>query len=137
MVPSITTIFQRATDEWATRQEPDAMLAVCGESGLTAWRDPLLTPGITVQLFLLPRLHGHTACHHRPPLSGLRFSAAACCQARAKLPLRAFDLLLERFSRAVQRSTVDEGRWHGHRPCCVDGSGGSMPDAQALQEPCG
>jgi hypothetical protein len=38
MVPSITTILQRATDEWATRQEPDAMLAVCGESGLTAWR---------------------------------------------------------------------------------------------------
>jgi hypothetical protein len=63
-----------------------------------------------------------------------RFTAAAYCQARARLPLRFFDLLLERFGSAVQRFAVDEGRWQGHRTFLVDGSGCSMPDTPALQD---
>jgi hypothetical protein len=78
--------------------------------------------------------HGHTACSHLPHLSGLRFSAAASGQARAKLPRRLFALLRERFGTAGQRSALDEGRWQGHRTCWVEGSGGSMPDTPALQE---
>jgi hypothetical protein len=134
MVPSIATILQRFTGEWATLLQPDAILAVCGEIGYTGWRDRGLTPVTTVQLFLLQILHGNTACSHLPHRSGLRFSAAASCQARARLPLRVFDLLLERFSSAVQRSAVDDGRWHGHRTCFVDGSGCSMPDTPALHD---
>jgi hypothetical protein len=107
---------------------------VCREIGYTAWRDRLLTPVTTMQLFLLQILHGNTACSHLPHLSGLRFTAAAYCQARARLPVRFFDLPLERFRSAVQRSAVDEGRWHGHRTFLVDGSGGSMPDTPALQD---
>jgi Transposase DDE domain len=137
MVPSITTILQRFTGEWATLLQPDAILAVCREIGYTAWRERLLTPVTTVQLFLLQILHGNTACSHLPHLSGLRFSAAAYCQARVRLPLRVFDLLLERFSSAVERSAFDEGRWHGHRTFFVDGSGCSMPDTPALQEALG
>jgi hypothetical protein len=33
MVPSITTILPRLTGEWATRLQPDAILAMCGELG--------------------------------------------------------------------------------------------------------
>jgi hypothetical protein len=134
MVPSITTILQRLTGEWATLLQPDAILTVCREIGYTAWRDRVLTPVTTMQLFLLQILHGNTACRHLPHLSGIRFSAAAYCQARAKLPLRFFDLLLERFGSAVQRSALDDGRWHGHRTFLVDGSGCSMPDTPALQD---
>jgi hypothetical protein len=137
MVPSLTTILQRLTGEWATLLQPDAILAVCREIGYTAWRDRLLTPVTTVQLFLLQILHGNTACSHLPHLSGLRFSAAAYGQARARLPRRFFDLLLERFSRAVQRSALDEGRGHGHRTFLVEGSGCAMPDTPALQDACG
>ena len=115
MVPNITAILQRLTGEWAALLQPEAILAACGEVGYTGWRDRVLTPVTTVQLFLLQILHGNTACSHLPHLSGLRFSAAAYCQARARLPLRFFDLLLERFSRVVQRSALDDGRWHGHR----------------------
>jgi Transposase DDE domain len=79
-------------------------------------------------------LHGNTACSHLPHLSGLRFSAAAYCQARAKLPLRFFDHLLERFGRAVQHAALNDGRWQGHRTFLVDGSTGSMPDTPALQD---
>jgi hypothetical protein len=66
MVPTITTILQRFSAEWAALLQPDA----------------ILTPVTTVQLFLLQVLHGNTACSHLPHLSGLRFSAAAYCQAR-------------------------------------------------------
>src|SRR5215510_7755754 len=137
MVSSITTILQWFTGEWATLLQPDAILGVCRESGYTAWRDRVLTPVTPLPLFLLQILHGNTACRHLPHLSGLRFSAAAYCQARAKLPLRFFDRLLERFGRAVQRSALDDGRWHGHRTFLVDGSGGSMPATPALQDACG
>jgi hypothetical protein len=50
------------------------MLTVCREIGYTAWRDRVLTPVTTMQLFPLQILHGNTACSHLPHLSGLRFS---------------------------------------------------------------
>jgi Transposase DDE domain len=134
MVPSMTTILQRFTGEWAALLQPEVILTVCGEIGYTGWRDRILTPVTTVQLFLLQILHGNTACSHLPHLSGVRFSAAAYCQARARLPLRFFELLLERFCSAVKRSAVDEGRWQGHRTFLVDGSGCSMPDTPTLQD---
>jgi hypothetical protein len=109
MVPNITAMLQRLTGEWAALLHPGAILAACGEVGYTGWRDRLLTPVAPVPRFLLPMLHGNTACSHLPHLSGLRCSAAAS-QARARLPLRLFDLLLERFSRAVQRSASDDER---------------------------
>jgi hypothetical protein len=137
MVPTVTTTLQRFPGEWATLLPPETILAVCREIGDTAWRARVLTPVTTVQLFLLQILHGNTACSHLPPLSGLRFTAAAYCQARAQLPLRFFDRLLARFGAAVPRSTLDEERWHGHRTFLLDGSGGSMPDTPALQEACG
>jgi len=134
MVPGITTILQQLTGEWAALLQPDAILAVCGEIGYTGWRDRVLTPVTTIQLFLLQILQGNTACSHLPHLSGLRFSAAAYCQARAKLPLRLFALLLERFGSVVQPCLSSEGRWHGHRTFLVDGSGCSMPNTPALQD---
>jgi hypothetical protein len=132
MIPNLTTILQRFTGEWAMLLQPEAILIVCREIGYTAWRNRALTPVTTMQLFLLQVLHGNTACSHLPHLSGLRFTATAYCQARARLPLRLFDLLLERFGRAVQRSALDDGRWHGHRTFLVDGSTCSMPDTPAL-----
>jgi hypothetical protein len=134
MVPRITTVLPRFTGEWALLLQPEAILAVCREIGSTTWRDRVLTPVTTLQLYLLQILHGHTACSHLPHLSDLRFSAAAYCPARARLPLRVFDLLWERFNCAVQRSAVDDGRWHGHRTFLVDGSSCSMPDMPALQD---
>jgi hypothetical protein len=122
------------TREWATLLPSDAMLAVCREVGSAAWREQLLTPVTTVQLFLLQMLHGHTACSHLPHLSGLRFTAAASGQVRARLPICFFARLVEHFSSAVQRSALDDGRWPGHRACLVNGSGCSMPETPALQD---
>jgi hypothetical protein len=134
MVPNRTTILQRFTGEWAVRLEAAAILTVCCEIGYTAWRDRVLTPVTTMHLFCLQILPGNTACSHRPHLSGLRCSAAAHCQARAKLPRRLFALRRERFGTAVQRSALDDGRWQGHRTLLGAGSGCSMPATPALQE---
>jgi hypothetical protein len=134
MVASVIAVLSRFKTEWATQLQPEAIIGACEEAGYTAWRDRVLTPVTTIQLFLLQILHGNTACSHLPHLSGLRFSAAAYCQARARLPLRLFDLLLERFGNALQPCLSNEGQWHGHRTFLVDGSGCSMPDTPALQE---
>jgi hypothetical protein len=133
MVPHLTTLLPRFTGEWAMRLHPEAILTVCREIGYTAWRDRMLTPVTTVQRFLWQLLHGNTACRHLPHVSGLRCSAAASCQARATLPRRFLDLLLERFGSAVQRSALDDGRWQGPRTCWVDGPGCSRPDTPACK----
>lgn len=117
LVARVTAVLRRFKTEWATQWQPEAIMGAGEEAGDTSWRHRVLTPVTPIQLFLLQILHGHTACRHLPHLSGLRFSAAAYCQARARLPLCLFDLLRERFGSAVQRSALDEGQWHGHRPC--------------------
>jgi hypothetical protein len=58
MVPNITTILRRFTGEWAALLQPDAILTVGPEIGYTAWRDRVLTPVTTIQVFLLQILHG-------------------------------------------------------------------------------
>jgi hypothetical protein len=60
MVTSITAILQRFTTEWAMLLQPESILAVCREIRYTAWRDRMLTPVTTMQLFLLQILHGNT-----------------------------------------------------------------------------
>jgi Transposase DDE domain len=134
MVPSVTTVLQRFKTDWAAQLQPEAIHAACEAVGYTAWRDRLLNPVITVQLFLLQILHGNTACRHLPHLAGFYFSASAYCQARAKLPIRVLEYLLERFGQSTQSTIAAEGRWYGHRTFFVDGSGCSMPDTPVLQE---
>jgi hypothetical protein len=56
------------------------------------------------------------------------------CQARAKLPIRVLEYLLERFGQSAQSTIAAEGPWYGHRTFFVDGSGGSMPDTPVLQD---
>ena len=86
MVPHITTILQRFTGEWALLLQPEAILAVCREIGYTAWRDRVLTPVTTMQLFLLQILHGNTACSHLPHLSGLRFTCGGLLSSPGQTP---------------------------------------------------
>ena len=134
MVASVTAVLSRFKTEWATQLQPEAIIGACEEAGYTSWRDRVLTPVTTIQLFLLQILHGNTACTHLPHPSGIRFSASAYCRARTKLPLDLFGLLLTRLCASVQPHVSDAGRWHGHRTFLVDGSGCSMPDTPALRE---
>ena len=96
MVPSVAEVIGRFKSDWATQIQPASIQEACRDVGYE-WRERLLNPVTTIQLFILQVLNGNTACTHLPHLSGLRFTAAAYCQARRRLPLRLFQVLLERF----------------------------------------
>jgi hypothetical protein len=133
MVPRVTTVLQRFKTDGAAQLPPEAIHAACEAVGYTAGRDRLLNPVITVHVFLLQILHGHTAGRHLPHLAGFYFRASAYCQARAQLPIRVLEHLLERLGQSTQATIAEEGRWQGHRTFVVDGSGGSMPDTPVWQ----
>jgi Transposase DDE domain len=98
-------------------------------------RQRTLPPKVTTYLFLQQILHGNTACSHLRHLSGLDFTDAAYCQARARLPFGFF----HRLQNAVtgQCFSLDpvrpEERWHGHDVYLLDGSSYSMPDTAELR----
>ena len=133
MVLTVTEALKHIKADLAHLLDAPAIVAVCREVGYQ-WRVRLLDPVTTVHLFLLQILHKNTACSHLPHLAGQRFTAAAFCQARTRLPLSVWQQLVRRTSGPLEQMTQDEGRWRGHRTFLVDGSSFSMPDTPELQE---
>jgi hypothetical protein len=114
MVGTVTEALRHIKAELAALLDAPAILALCREVGYQ-WRARLLDPVTTVHLFLLQILHGNTACSHLPRLVAQRFTAAAFCQARTRLPLVIWQQLLRRTAAVCEQTTHDEGRWRGHR----------------------
>jgi hypothetical protein len=52
MRPCLTAVLTRLKTEWAAPLQSDAILAVGREAGDPSWRDRVLTPVTTLQLFL-------------------------------------------------------------------------------------
>jgi hypothetical protein len=52
MVASGTAVLSRFTTAWATQLPPEAIIGAGEEAGATCWRDRVLTPVTTIQLFL-------------------------------------------------------------------------------------
>jgi hypothetical protein len=52
MVASVTAVLKRRNTEWATQLPSEAIIAACEEAGYSSWRDRVLTPVTTIQLFL-------------------------------------------------------------------------------------
>lgn len=131
---SMTAALARIKGRLADAVPAELIHRLCRELGHT-WRDRDLGPVVTTHLFLRQILHGNVAVAELRRLSGLAFTDAAYCQARARLP-RA---LLERLQRAVSDALFADAAvrpaelWHGHRTFLLDGSGFSMPDTPELQ----
>jgi Transposase DDE domain len=128
-IPKIVAHFK--TDV-ARALSADIILKVCDCLG-HVWRERVLDPVTTVHVFLLQILHGNTACTHLPHLAGLVFTATAYCEARKRLPLALFAVLLQRVCDALFPEIEITGRWHGHRTWTLDGSSFSMSDTPELQ----
>ena len=96
------------------------------------WRERELGPAATVWAFLLQVLHGNAPCQQVVRLAQLTCSAAAYCQARARLPLAALERIVDQTGRVTRGCR--ESLWHGHRTFWVDGSTFSMPDSAALRD---
>ena len=107
--------------------------AVCREVGYR-FRQRLLDPLTTIQLFVVQILHGNFAVARLQDFTDEPFSEAAYCKARGRLPLAVLQTLLRRVGAALRTTMDDAGRWCGHRLFHVDGSAFSMPDTPELQK---
>ncbi|HLY64211.1 MAG TPA: IS4 family transposase [Chloroflexota bacterium] len=119
----------------AAQAVPDELIdRLCREVG-HRWRDRDLGPVITTQLFLQQVLHGNIAVGELRRRSGLTFTDAAYCQARARLPRPLLERLQQSVTDGLCRTTAMRPTelWHGHRVFLLDGSSFSMPDTPALQ----
>ena len=95
------------------------------------WRDRLLTPVLTLQLFCLQILQANTAILHLRQLTGQDFAASSFCAARQRLPLAALQSLLTRLADWAL-AAAREART-ATRVFVVDGSNFSMPDVPELR----
>lgn len=129
---SITDVLRRFKQNWTEELSGRAIVGACRECGMQ-WYESALNPVVTIQLFFVQVLHGNTAIEHLRHLTGMSFAASAYCQARMRVKLDVFHLLLERCIGQLQQETFDTARWLGHRVFHIDGSSFSMPDTPQLQ----
>ncbi|HTN73623.1 MAG TPA: transposase [Pirellulaceae bacterium] len=129
---SISQVVRQFKQRWTQQLDEQLISAVCRQAGLR-WRERILTPVFTVQLFLLQTLWGNTACDHLPRIAGRRFTGEAYCKARGKLPLAALQELLARVTAAMLQALDTTSLWRGHRLWLIDGTSFSMPDTPELQ----
>jgi hypothetical protein len=52
MVATVTAVLKRLKTEWATQLQSEAIVAAGEAAGYHSWRDRVLTPVTTIQLFL-------------------------------------------------------------------------------------
>lgn len=130
---SIRRILAQIKDDWTAQLSAEHLTRLCREAGST-WRCRTLTPVVTIYVFLLQILHGNTAMTNLPRLSGQRFTPAAYCQARKRVPLAVLRRLLHETGVPLRADARGDSGWHGHRTWLVDGSSCSMPDTPALRK---
>lgn len=128
----IGSILRQFRQDPARHIEPESIHAACRSVG-HVWRNCLLNPVAVVHWFVIQITLGNTSLKHITLLGGRRFSDAAYCLARARLPLAVFQAVLRNMVKALVPDTQADGLWRGHRVVLTDGSGFSMPDTPALQ----
>jgi hypothetical protein len=132
MAATISEILAKFKTNIADALSSEVIGKVCQSLG-HVWRERVFDPVTTVHVFLLQILHGNVACAALPHLAGLAFTATAYCQARKRLPLTVFAVLLQRVCDALLPVCDTTGLWHGHRTWTLDGSSFSMSDTPELQ----
>ena len=113
-----------------SRHLPESTIEQAANDAGHKWRDRILGPVITVQLFVLQVLHLNTSMTHVRHLAGRQFKPSAYCQARQRLPLKLMQTLLRKMCDAANAT----GRFHGYKLWIADGSSASLPDTPALQK---
>lgn len=107
----------------------EQLCRACGH----AWRDRVLTPLVTLRLFLTQVLHGNTAIAHLRQLAGLSFAPGSYCEARERLPLAVIVGLVDTLRAWAERHVRRDPARLGPRVLVVDGSSFSTPDTPALR----
>jgi hypothetical protein len=133
MVNSIAAVLGQIKRDWQQQFSDEVVLGLCREAELK-WRERVLTPLVTVRLFLLQILRGNLPCNQMPHAAQMSFTGQAYCAARARLPRTILEGLLRITVETLGKSALDASRWLGHRVFLVDGSTFSMSDTPELQE---
>src|SRR5688500_16860487 len=116
-------------DDLPLAGQVEQQCSACGH----AWRERLLTPLVTLRLFLLQVLHGNTAIAHLRQLAGLEFAPGSYCAARARLPLGVIVGLVHASCAGAERHVRRDPARLGPRVLVVDGSSFSTPDTDELR----
>ncbi|MBA3777168.1 MAG: IS4 family transposase [Betaproteobacteria bacterium] len=104
------------------------------------WRERLLTPAVTVRLFLLQVLHGNVAITALRHLGQMTATASSYCEARARLPLTLFAQLFDAVAQQAAKVTRTSGHadgatlLNGRRVLLADATTFSTPDTPELRE---
>jgi hypothetical protein len=93
------------------------------------WTAALSSAGIAL---LAQVLYGNVACSFVPHLAQKDVTGSAYCDARARVPLAAFQTLLTTCTARMAECVRDTGSWLGHRLLLIDGCHFSMPDVPEL-----
>jgi hypothetical protein len=125
--------LKQIQQDLAKHVEPAAIVKLC-RAARYRWRQRVLDPVTTIHLFVLQIWNGNVAATALPHLAKKRFTASAYCQARARLPLKIVQKLLNDVGRALESVTDGADRWLGHRVFLLDGSSFSMPDTPELRK---
>lgn len=131
MRASIAQIVEQFKQNWTQELTDQAIEKAMRDAG-HQWRERKLNPVATVRLFFLQILCGNAACNAVPHLARQEVTGSAYCEARARLPLKAFEVLLTRATGAMAECVRDAGLWLGHRLFLADGSSFSMPDTKEV-----
>lgn len=130
---NIARIVAQFKQSWQQALEDEAVREACRRAG-HRWRERKLDPVTTVRMFLLQILFGNVACNFVPRLAQKNVTGSSYCQARARLPLEAFQALLTTCTSRMAETVRSSGRWLGHRLFLADGCHFSMPDTPELRE---
>jgi DDE family transposase len=97
------------------------------------WRDRLLTPMLTLRLFLTQILNGNCAIAALRQLSGIDFAPSSYCEARNRMPMQLLQSLLQWMQSHAEQS-FGLVKTVGARVLIADGSTYSMEDTPPLRE---
>jgi hypothetical protein len=103
------------------------------------WRDRLLSPAVTVRLFLLQVLHGNIAITALRHVGKMTAAASSYCDARARLPLLLFARLFDAIAQQVAAITMHGAGGgatllNGRRVLLADATTFCTPDTAALRD---
>jgi len=101
------------------------------EEQKVVWRDRLLTPLVTLRLFLIQVAHGNCAIAALRQLGGIAFAPSSYCEARARLPLPLLQSLLLWMHELGEQSAAAGARW-ARRILIRDGSSSPTADTPEL-----
>ena len=78
MPATVSQVVKQFQQDWTRQFEPEAIRSACRDIDYQ-WRQRLLDPVVTIQLFFVQILHGNTACTHLRHLAKVAVTASAYC----------------------------------------------------------